>query len=67
MWSIGVILYIMACGKMPFDDNSIKRLIKDQLGNSAEMYITLGTEYQEENLMQIEISYLQTSKIRTKN
>jgi len=36
MWSIGVILYIMACGKMPFDDNSIKRLIKDQLGQKIE-------------------------------
>lgn len=30
LWSLGVILYIMACASMPFRDSSIKVLLKDQ-------------------------------------
>ncbi|KAL5008819.1 hypothetical protein ScPMuIL_014400 [Solemya velum] len=31
IWSMGVILYIMMCASMPYDDSNIKRMVKDQL------------------------------------
>jgi len=31
MWSLGVILFIMACGTMPYDDSNIRKMLKDQL------------------------------------
>lgn len=33
MWSMGVILYIMSCGHMPFDDSNVKKMLRVQLRN----------------------------------
>ena len=33
MWSMGVILYIMACGHMPFDDSNVRKMLRVQLRN----------------------------------
>nr|XP_039267547.1 testis-specific serine/threonine-protein kinase 1-like [Styela clava] len=33
IWSMGVILYIMACGHMPFDDSNVRKMLKVQLKN----------------------------------
>ncbi|XP_052058381.1 testis-specific serine/threonine-protein kinase 1-like [Mytilus californianus] len=31
IWSMGVILYIMVCASMPYDDSNLKKMIKDQI------------------------------------
>lgn len=31
IWAMGVILYIMVCGSMPYDDSNIKKMVKDQM------------------------------------
>ncbi|PVD26798.1 hypothetical protein C0Q70_14477 [Pomacea canaliculata] len=31
IWAMGVILYIMVCASMPYDDSNIKKMIRDQL------------------------------------
>ncbi|XP_071798913.1 testis-specific serine/threonine-protein kinase 3-like [Asterias amurensis] len=45
IWSMGIILYIMVCGSMPYDDSNVKRMVRDQtekkLGFSRSKQLTL--------------------------
>lgn len=31
VWAMGIILYIMICASMPYDDSNVKKMIRDQL------------------------------------
>jgi len=37
MWSLGVILFIMSCGTMPFDDSNIRKMLRDQMERRVKM------------------------------
>lgn len=33
IWALGVILFIMVCGTMPYDDSNIRQMVKEQLAH----------------------------------
>ncbi|KAK3611335.1 hypothetical protein CHS0354_029987 [Potamilus streckersoni] len=35
IWAMGVVLYIMACASMPYDDSNIKKMVQDQLSRKV--------------------------------
>lgn len=34
MWSLGVVLFIMVCGTMPYDDSNIRKMLREQLNKT---------------------------------